>query len=114
MHRESVSGSQGDSEISDSNKALSSDLPLSCALALVTGRSPTARAPASLGLRSGHASLAPHLSLLLLKLPFLCPKKQGEMTLHPCSLGLPFPGGDCEYSKVLLSSKTEGNWKGLG
>ena len=44
------------------------------ALALVTGRSPTARAPASLGLRSGHASLAPHLSLLLLKLPFLCPR----------------------------------------
>ena len=44
------------------------------ALALVTGRSPTARAPASLGLRSGHASLAPHLSLPLLKLPFLCPR----------------------------------------
>ena len=28
MHRESVSGSQGDSETSHSNKALSSDLPL--------------------------------------------------------------------------------------
>lgn len=44
------------------------------ALTLVTGRSPSARALASLGLRSGHASLAPHSSLPLLKLPFFCPR----------------------------------------
>ena len=72
MHRESVSGSQGDSETSHSNKALSSDLPLSCV------------SPRSCCL-SPEATPTPDLPHLLSPPQTLSPSLCPRLTSHPRS-----------------------------